>query len=59
MRPIETIPGMEGGKIKNNDGGANSTKIYYKNFCKCCNVPPAIKKERFRAQRRRGGRGEA
>jgi hypothetical protein len=21
MRPIETIPGMEGGRIKDNDGG--------------------------------------
>jgi hypothetical protein len=21
MRPVETVPGMEGGKIKKNDGG--------------------------------------
>jgi hypothetical protein len=40
MRPDETIPGMGGGAIKENDGGVNSTMIYYKNFCKCHNVPP-------------------
>jgi hypothetical protein len=30
MRPVGTIPGMEGGKIKENHGG-----VYRKNFCKC------------------------
>jgi hypothetical protein len=39
IRPVETIPGMEGGGIKENDGGMNSTMIYYQNFCKCHNVP--------------------
>jgi hypothetical protein len=29
MRPVETVPGME---------GVNSTMIYYKNFGKCHNV---------------------
>jgi hypothetical protein len=28
MRPVETIPGMEEGSIKENDGGVNSTMIY-------------------------------
>jgi hypothetical protein len=42
MRPVETVPGMGEGGIKENDGikeGVNSTKIYCKNFCKCHNVP--------------------
>jgi hypothetical protein len=40
--PVETVPGM--GEIKESDEGVNSTVInltYYKNFCKCHNVPPA------------------
>jgi hypothetical protein len=44
MIPVETTPGMGGGRIKENDGGGwNSTMMYlryYKNFCKCQNVPP-------------------
>jgi hypothetical protein len=38
----ETISGRDGEKewIKENDGGVNSTMIYYKNFCKCHNVSP-------------------
>jgi hypothetical protein len=43
MRPVETVPGMEGGEIKDNGGGVNSSIIYLiycKNFCKCHNVPP-------------------
>jgi hypothetical protein len=44
MRPAETIPGMRGGRIKENDGGrVNSSMmhlLYYKNFCKYHNVPP-------------------
>jgi hypothetical protein len=40
MRPIETIPGMGERRIKENDGGVNSTVIYRKRFCKCCNLPP-------------------
>jgi hypothetical protein len=39
MRPLETILGM-GERIKENDWGMNSTMVYYKNFCKCNNVPP-------------------
>jgi hypothetical protein len=39
MRPVETIPGMGKGEIKENDGGMNSTRMYCKNFCKCHNVP--------------------
>jgi hypothetical protein len=41
MRPIETIPGMGGGEIKENDGGVTPTMIYGKNFCNCHYVPPA------------------
>jgi hypothetical protein len=42
MRPIEVIPGMVGGGIKENDRGrVNSTMIYCKKFCKCHNVPPS------------------
>jgi hypothetical protein len=41
MRPVETVPGMGGGGIKENDGGVNSTMIYLKKFYKCHNVPPA------------------
>jgi hypothetical protein len=43
MRPVETIPGMEGGAIKEMMEGVNSTMlylIYCKNFCKCHNVLP-------------------
>jgi hypothetical protein len=36
---METIPGMAEGVIRENDGGVNSTIIYYKNFCKCHNLP--------------------
>jgi hypothetical protein len=39
-RLIETIPEMGGDRIKENDGGANSTMIYCKNFGKYSNVPP-------------------
>jgi hypothetical protein len=38
MRPVETIPGMGGRELKENDGGVNSTMIYCKNFYKCHNV---------------------
>jgi hypothetical protein len=34
---VETIPGMGGGRIKESDGGVNSTKIHCKNFGKCHN----------------------
>jgi hypothetical protein len=40
MRHVETIPGVGGRGIKENDGEVNSTMIYCKNFCKCHNVPP-------------------
>jgi hypothetical protein len=39
IRPVETIPEMRGGGIKENDRGVNSTMIYCQNFCKCHNVP--------------------
>jgi hypothetical protein len=29
MRPVETIPGMVEGEIKENDGGAKYTYIWY------------------------------
>jgi hypothetical protein len=37
MKPVETVPGMGGREIKENDGGVN---LICKNFCKCHNVPP-------------------
>jgi hypothetical protein len=42
MRPVETIPEMEGGEEQRRImEGVNSTMIYCKNFYKCHNVPPA------------------
>jgi hypothetical protein len=32
MRPVETIPGMRGGEIMENDGGG---EFNYDIFCKC------------------------
>jgi hypothetical protein len=44
MRPVKTVPGMEGwGTKENSGGGGNSSVIYFlhcKNLCKCHNVPP-------------------
>jgi hypothetical protein len=39
MRPVETVPGIEGGGRRMMEG-VNSTVIYCKNFYKCHNVPP-------------------
>jgi hypothetical protein len=39
MRPVETIPGMEGEEKKENNGGGKLTMIYCKNVYKCHNVP--------------------
>jgi hypothetical protein len=42
MTPIETIPGMGRGVIKENDGGVNSSMIYLlycRNISKCHNAP--------------------
>jgi hypothetical protein len=39
VRPVETAPGKVGGKIKENNGGVNSTKIWCKYFCNCLSVP--------------------
>jgi hypothetical protein len=41
MRHVEIVPGMEGGWIKENDGGGEFNQIYCKNFCKSHNVPTA------------------
>jgi hypothetical protein len=40
LRPVETIPGLGEGMLKEKDGGVNSTMIYCNNFCKCHNVLP-------------------
>jgi hypothetical protein len=40
MRAVETILRMEGGTIRENNGGINLTKMYCKHFYKCHNVPP-------------------
>jgi hypothetical protein len=39
--PVETIPGMGMGGIKEMVEGVNSSMIYCKNFCKCHNVSTA------------------
>jgi hypothetical protein len=41
MRSVETIPGVGGGGIKENDGGVSLTMIYCNNFYKCHNVTPS------------------
>jgi hypothetical protein len=38
MRRVETIPGM-GGRQRRMMEEVNSAMMYYKNFCKCHNVP--------------------
>jgi hypothetical protein len=45
MRPVETIPGRGGWRIKENDGGheLNSTVMYCKNLYKCHSVPSVQK----------------
>jgi hypothetical protein len=40
IRQAKIIPRMARGKIKENDGGVNFTKIYSEHFCKCHNVLP-------------------
>jgi hypothetical protein len=43
MIPIETIPGIGRGRIKENGGSGEFNMIYLlccKNFCKCHNVSP-------------------
>jgi hypothetical protein len=43
MRPVETVPGVWGRGIKENDGGVDSRMIYLihcKNISKCHNVSP-------------------
>jgi hypothetical protein len=49
MRPVETIPGMQGGGYKGEDGDGEFSMTYCKNICKCHSVPPpsTIKKERM------------
>jgi hypothetical protein len=45
MRPAETILGMEGGRIKENDVGVNSAMIYCRTFVKSqCTPTATIKK---------------
>jgi hypothetical protein len=39
MRPVEIVPGMGGGGIKENDGGVNSTMINCNDFCQCHSAP--------------------
>jgi hypothetical protein len=45
MIPVETVPGMGGGRIKESGREVSSSMIYLihcKSFCKCHNVPPHI-----------------
>jgi hypothetical protein len=42
MLPVETVPGIMGGGMKEAVEGVNSSTIYLihcKNLCKCYNVP--------------------
>jgi hypothetical protein len=41
MRPVETVPEMVGGGIKQNNGGDKFNCDICKNFGKCHNVPSA------------------
>jgi hypothetical protein len=43
MRPVETVPRIEEGVIKQMMEGMNSILIYCKNFCKRHNVCPIQK----------------
>jgi hypothetical protein len=43
MIPVEAIPEIGGGEIKENGGGVNLSMmclIHCKNICKCHNLPP-------------------
>jgi hypothetical protein len=43
MIPVETIPRMRVGEIKESGAGVNSSMKYFinfKNFCKCHNIHP-------------------
>jgi hypothetical protein len=53
VRPVETIPGMEVGGIKENDGEVNSSIIYCKNFCKCHNVSPVQQLKKKKEERKK------
>jgi hypothetical protein len=47
MITVETVPGIDGGGMKESSGGVNSSMIYLihcKNLCKCYNVPPPCAK---------------
>jgi hypothetical protein len=42
MIPVETVPGIEGGGMKESNGGGGSIMmylIYYKKLCNCYSVP--------------------
>jgi hypothetical protein len=39
MRPVESIPGMRGRRIKENDRGGELTMINCKNFCNTTMYP--------------------
>jgi hypothetical protein len=41
MRPVETSLGMGEERLRRMMEEVNSTIIFYKNFCKCHNIPPA------------------
>jgi hypothetical protein len=40
MTPIESILKRGIGRMEENDGGVNLTKIHSKHFCKCHKAPP-------------------
>jgi hypothetical protein len=55
MRPVETVPGMGGGEIKENGGGGKFNYDIFKNFGKCHNVPlSTIIKNKYKVKRSLG-----
>jgi hypothetical protein len=53
LKNVESVPGMGGGKIKESDGGVNSTMIYCKNFCKCHSVTPSTTIKQFKKTKKK------
>jgi hypothetical protein len=47
MRPAEILSGMEGGEIKQNDGGVKSSMIYLTTFVNATMYPQHNKKNKI------------
>jgi hypothetical protein len=55
MRPVDTVPGIGRGEMKESSGGGlNLSMIYFihcKNLCKCYSVPPSAQQKKFSKKR--------